>query len=57
MGVPLRPVCVTNSNDTLHKIVSRNDWSKQTQIQTLAPAMNMTVRSNYFKEKFLSYCL
>ena len=50
MGVPLRPVCVTNSNDTLHKIVSRNDWSKQRQIATLAPAMNMTVRLKFFKE-------
>jgi len=47
MGVPLRPVCVTNSNDTLHKIVSRNDWSKQRQIATLAPAMNMTFLVNF----------
>jgi len=47
MGVPLRPICVTNSNDTLHKIVSSNDWSKQQQIATLAPAMNMTFLVNF----------
>ena len=49
MGVSINPISITNANDSLHRIISNNDWKKNDAVETLAPAMNMTVRRFFHK--------
>lgn len=52
MGLPIRKLIVsTNSNDILHRFLSKGDYSAQPVVPTLAPAMDIVIPSNF--ERYL----
>lgn len=55
MGLPIdQLVIATNTNDILHRCVSRNDFSQQELVHTLSPSMDIVVSSNF--ERLLFDC-
>jgi threonine synthase len=52
MGLPIHRIIVaTNRNDILHRFISNGDFTKHSVEPSLAPAMDITVPSNF--ERFL----
>jgi len=52
LGLPIqRIVIATNANDILHRFISGGDYSKGEFKQTLAPAMDISIPSNF--ERYL----
>lgn len=48
MGLPIKQLIIaTNSNDILHRCISRNDYSRQALQHTLSPSMDIMVSSNF----------
>jgi len=48
MGLPIhRLLIATNKNDVLHKMLTKNVYSKGTVYKTLAPSMDISVASNF----------
>ncbi len=55
MGLPIDQLIIaTNSNDVLHRCVSRNDFSRHELAHTLSPSMDIVVSSNF--ERLLFDC-
>lgn len=55
MGLPIdQLVIATNTNDILHRCVSRNDFSKHELVHTLSPSMDIVISSNF--ERLLFDC-
>lgn len=56
MGLPIEQLIIaTNSNDILHRCISRNDHSKQALEHTLSPSMDIMVSSNFERLLFDLY--
>ncbi len=56
MGLPIDQLVVaTNSNDMLHRCISRNDFSKQPLEHTLSPSMDIVISSNFERMLFDCY--
>lgn len=56
MGLPIDQLVVaTNSNDILHRCLSKNDHSKQELQHTLSPSMDIMVSSNFERMLFDLY--
>lgn len=52
LGLPIQKIVVaTNSNDILHRFIANADYTKQPCVPTLAPAMDITIPSNF--ERYL----
>lgn len=52
MGLPVRQLIIaTNSNDILHRFMSRNEYSQSALKHTLSPSMDIMVSSNF--ERYL----
>jgi len=52
LGLPIKKIVVaTNANDILHRFISKGDYAKQPCKATLAPAMDITIPSNF--ERYL----
>src|SRR5690606_23467374 len=52
MGLPIRQLIIaTNSNDILHRFMSRNEYASADLQHTLSPSMDIMVSSNF--ERFL----
>ncbi len=55
MGLPIDQLIVaTNTNDILHRCISRNDFTKHKLVHTLSPSMDIVVSSNF--ERLLFDC-
>ena len=55
MGLPIDQLIVaTNTNDILHRCISRNDFTKNPLVHTLSPSMDIVVSSNF--ERLLFDC-
>ena len=55
MGLPIDQLIVaTNTNDILHRCISRNDFTKHPLVHTLSPSMDIVVSSNF--ERLLFDC-
>jgi threonine synthase len=53
MGLPIdQLVIATNSNDILHRCISKNDLSIKTLVQSLSPSMDIMVSSNFERMLF-----
>ncbi|HAU69050.1 MAG TPA: threonine synthase [Gammaproteobacteria bacterium] len=56
MGLPIDQLIIaTNSNDILHRCISRNDHSKQDLLHSLSPSMDIMVSSNFERLLFDLY--
>ncbi len=56
MGLPVEQLVIaTNSNDILHRCISRNDHSKQPLVHSLSPSMDIMVSSNFERMLFDLY--
>lgn len=56
MGLPVNQfVVATNANDILHRVISKNDFSKQPLLHTLSPSMDIVVSSNFERLLFSLY--
>ncbi len=56
MGLPIEKLIIaTNSNDILHRCISRNDHSKHELLHTLSPSMDIMVSSNFERLLFDLY--
>ncbi len=56
MGLPIEQLIIaTNSNDILHRCISRNDHSKQALQRSLSPSMDIMVSSNFERLLFDLY--
>merc|ERR1712159_58661 len=54
MGCPIRKLIIaTNHNDILHRLISSKDFSKKKSRPSVAPAMDITVPSNFERYLFL----
>ena len=54
-GLPIDQLIVaTNTNDILHRCISRNDFTKNPLVHTLSPSMDIVVSSNF--ERLLFDC-
>lgn len=52
MGLPIKQLIIaTNSNDILHRFMSRNEYSQSALKHTLSPSMDIMVSSNF--ERYL----
>ena len=55
MGLPIEQLIVaTNTNDILHRCISKNDYSKHELMHTLSPSMDIVISSNF--ERLLFDC-
>jgi threonine synthase len=55
MGLPIDQLVVaTNTNDILHRCISRNDFAKHELVHTLSPSMDIVISSNF--ERLLFDC-
>lgn len=56
MGLPIEQLVIaTNSNDILHRCLSKNDHSKHALEHTLSPSMDIMVSSNFERMLFELY--
>ena len=56
MGLPIDQLVVaTNSNDILHRCISKNDHTKKSLIHSLSPSMDIMVSSNFERMLFDLY--
>jgi len=56
MGLPIEQLIVTtNENDILHRFFSRNDYSKHSVKQTVAPSMDIQISSNFERLLFIEH--
>lgn len=56
MGLPIEQLIVaTNSNDILHRCLSRNDCTTHDSVHTLSPSMDIVVSSNFERLLFDAY--
>ena len=56
MGLPVGELVVsTNHNDILHRFFSKNDYSKQGVVPTVAPSMDIQVSSNFERLLFIEH--
>eukprot|EP00658_Telonema_sp_P-2_P030049 TRINITY_DN22765_c0_g1_i1.p1 TRINITY_DN22765_c0_g1~~TRINITY_DN22765_c0_g1_i1.p1 ORF type:complete len:474 (+),score=142.26 TRINITY_DN22765_c0_g1_i1:150-1571(+) len=54
MGLPIgRLVIATNHNDILHRLIAEGDFSKNKSVPSRAPAMDITVPSNFERYLFM----
>ena len=48
MGLPINKLIVaTNSNDILHRAITRGDYVSNPAIETLSPSMDIQIASNF----------
>lgn len=56
MGLPIRQLIIaTNVNNILHRIIEYNDFSRRKLVNTIAPAMDIVVSSNFERLLFYAY--
>ncbi|CEI58649.1 threonine synthase [Candidatus Portiera aleyrodidarum] len=56
MGLPIKQLVIaTNSNNILHRIIEYNDFSINNLVNTIAPAMDIVVSSNFERLLFYAY--
>ncbi|AUI73139.1 threonine synthase [Candidatus Portiera aleyrodidarum] len=56
MGLPIRQLIIaTNVNNILHRIIEYNDFSIRNLVNTIAPAMDIVVSSNFERLLFYAY--
>ncbi|AGI27085.1 Threonine synthase [Candidatus Portiera aleyrodidarum] len=56
MGLPIRQLVIaTNVNNILHRIIEYNDFSRRELVNTIAPAMDIVVSSNFERLLFYAY--
>ncbi|CAA3704683.1 Threonine synthase [Candidatus Portiera aleyrodidarum] len=56
MGLPIKQLVVaSNVNNILHRIIEYNDFSRRQLINTIAPAMDIVVSSNFERLLFYAY--
>merc|ERR1712166_331839 len=54
LGLPISKLVVTtNHNDILHRLIAHGDYSQQKAVMSRAPAMDITVPSNFERYLFL----
>lgn len=55
MGLPIEQLVIaTNTNDILHRCISKNDFSRHPLVHTLSPSMDIVISSNF--ERLLFDC-
>jgi len=54
LGLPIgKFVIATNQNDILHRLIENSDYSRKESVASIAPAMDITVPSNFERYLFL----